>query len=56
MSEDKQNTQDTRSEVERMWDAMAAKFGVHRKWHDLHPMEQMQCVQALNMLFQIMHD
>ena len=53
MSEDKQ---DSRSEVERMWDAMAAKFGVHRKWHDLHPMEQVQAIQALNMFFNIMHD
>lgn len=56
MSEDKQNTQDTRSEVERMWNAMAAKFGVRRKWHDLHPMEQMQLVQICNILLQMMHD
>lgn len=56
MSEDKQNTQDSRSEVERMWDALATKFGVHRKYHDLHPMEQMQLVQVLNVLFQLMHD
>lgn len=49
-------SEDTRSEVEKFWEAAAAKCGVHRKYHDLHPMEQMQLVQALNMIFQIMHD
>jgi len=53
MSEDKQ---DTRSEVEKFWDATSAKFGVHRKYHDLHPVEQVQLVQILNALFSLMHD
>jgi len=56
MSENTQNTQDTRSEVERFWDAAATKFGVTRKYHDLHPMEQMQLIGALNALFSLMHD
>jgi len=56
MSENTQNAQDTRSEVEKFWDAAAAKFGVTRKYHDLHPMEQMQLIGALNAIFQIMHD
>ena len=36
--------------------AIAAKFGVQRKYHDLHPMEQMQLVQAINMILQVVHD
>ena len=32
------------------------KFGVQRKYHELHPMEQMQLVQAINMILQVVHD
>ena len=45
-----------KSEVERFYDAVAAKFGVQRKYHELHPMEQMQLVQAINMILQVVHD
>ena len=42
-----------KSDVERFYDAVAAKFGVQRKYHELHPMEQMQLVQAINMILQV---
>ena len=38
------------SDVEKFYAAIAAKFGVQRKYHELHPMEQMQLVQARKML------
>ena len=44
------------SEVERFYEAVAKKFGVQRKYHELHPMEQMQLVQAINMILQVVHD
>lgn len=48
--------EDTRSEVEKFFDAVAAKFGVQRKYHDLHHVEQMQLVQAINMILQVVRD
>ena len=47
---------DNKSDVEKFFDAVAAKFGVQRKYHELHPMEQMQLVQAINMILQVVHD
>jgi hypothetical protein len=47
---------DNKSDVERFYDAVAAKFGVQRKYHELHPVEQMQLVQAINMILQVVHD
>ena len=47
---------DNKSEVERFYDAAAAKFGVQRKYHELHPMEQVQLVQAINMILQVVRD
>ena len=47
---------DNKSDVERFYDAVAAKFGVQRKYHELHPMEQMQLVQAVNMILQVVRD
>ena len=46
----------THSPVEQFYAAIAAKFGVQRKYHELHPMEQMQLVQAINMILQVVHD
>ena len=48
--------EDTRSQVEKFYDAVAAKFGVQRKYHDLHPVEQMQLVQACNIILQVIKD
>ena len=42
--------------VEQFYAAIATKFGVQRKYHELHPMEQMQLVQAINMILQVVHD
>jgi hypothetical protein len=47
---------DNKSDVERFYDAVAAKFGVQRKYHELHPMEQMQLVQAVNVILQVVRD
>ena len=47
---------ENKSDVERFFDAVAAKFGVQRKYHELHPMEQIQLVQAINMILQVVHD
>lgn len=48
--------EDTRSDVEKFYAAIAAKFGVRRKYHELHPMEQMQLVQAINIILQVVKD
>ena len=45
-----------KSEVEKFFEAVTAKFGVQRKYHELHPMEQMQLVQAINMILQVVRD
>lgn len=44
------------TETEIFYQAIANKFGVQRKWSDLHPMEQHQFVQALNMILGVVHD
>ena len=44
------------SDVEKFYDAVAKQFGVQRKYHELHPMEQMQLVQAINMILQVIRD
>ena len=44
------------SETETFYQAIATKFGVQRKWSDLHPVEQMQFVQAINMILGVVHD
>jgi len=53
MSED---TQDTRSEIEKMYDAIALKFGVKRKFSELHPMEVQMLCQAATMVMQVVRD
>ena len=44
------------SEVEQFYAAIAAKLGVQRKWSELHPVQQMQLVQAINMILQVVRD
>ena len=44
------------SETEIFYQAIANKFGVQRKWSDLHPVEQMQIIQAINMILGVVHD
>lgn len=47
---------ENKSNVERFYEAVAAKFGVQKKYHELHPMEQMQLVHAINMILQVVRD
>lgn len=47
---------ENKSDVERFYETVAAKFGVQKKYHELHPMEQMQLVQAINMILQVIRD
>lgn len=51
-----ENTQDTRSEVEKMYDAIALKFGVQRKFNQLNPMEVQMLCQAATMVMQVVRD
>ena len=44
------------SETKIFYQAIADKFGVQRKWSDLHPVEQMQIIQAINMILGVVHD
>lgn len=44
------------SDVEKFFEAVAAKFGVQKKYHELHPVQQMQLVQAINMILQVVRD
>lgn len=44
------------SDVEKFFEAVAAKFGVQKKYHELHPMEQIQLIQAINMILQVIRD
>ena len=45
-----------KSEVEQFYAAICAKMGITRQWNELHPMEQMQFVQAINMILQVVHN
>lgn len=47
---------ENKSEVEKFFEAVAAKFGVQKKYHELHPVQQMQLVQAINMILQVVRD
>jgi hypothetical protein len=38
------------SDVERFYEAARAKFPGARPWYQLEPMEQMQIVQAINII------
>ena len=44
------------SETEIFYKAIAAKFGVQRKWSDLHPAEQLQFISGINSILGGMHD
>lgn len=45
-----------KSSVEQFYYAICAKFGVTKKWEELHPMQQMQFVQAINTILQVVHN
>ena len=44
------------SSTEQFYAAICSKLGITRKWSELHPMEQMQFVQAINMILQVVHN
>ena len=48
--------EDARSAVEKFFDAVATERASHRKYHDLHPVEQMQLWQACNIILQVIKD
>ena len=41
------------SEVEKFWQAISAKFGDNRQWHQLHPQEQQQVIMGINMILSV---
>lgn len=49
-------SENTHSPVEQFYAAVASKFGVQRKWSELHPVEQHQFVQDCNIILQIVRD
>lgn len=49
-------SEQTHSPVEQFYAAVAAKLGVQRKWSELHPVEQMNFVQACNIILQVVRD
>lgn len=48
--------EDTRSEVEKFFDAVALKFGVQRKFSELNPVEVQMLCQGVNIILQVVHD
>lgn len=47
---------ENKSDVERLYDAIAAKFGVQRKFIELNPMEVHALCQGVNMILQVVRD
>ena len=44
------------SQVEELYAKLAEKMRIKRKWSELHPMEQHQFVQAINMILQVVYN
>ena len=47
---------ENKSDVERFYDAVAAKFGVQKKFSELTPMEVNILCQGVSMILQVVHD
>ena len=47
---------DNKSEVEKLYSAIAAKFGVQKKFNELTPMEVNILCQGVSMILQVVHD
>ena len=45
-----------KSEVEKLYNAIAAKFGVQKKFSELTPMEVNILCQGVSMILQVVHD
>ena len=44
------------SEVEKLYNAIAAKFGVQKKFSELNPMEVQMLCQGVNLILQVVRD
>lgn len=49
-------SEDNRSDVQKLYDAIAAKFGVQRKFSELTPMEVNILCQGVSMILHVVHD
>lgn len=47
---------ENKSDVERFFDAVAAKFGVQRKFSELNPVEVQMLCQGCNIILQVIRD
>ena len=47
---------DNKSDVEKLYNAIAAKFGVQKKFSELTPMEVNILCQGVSMILQVVHD
>ena len=43
-----------KSDVEMFWKASCDKAGVVNPWEKLHPMQQVQVIEALNVILKVM--
>lgn len=41
------------TDVEKFWQAVSAKFGDKRQWHQLQPQEQHQIIMGINMILSV---
>ena len=47
---------DNKSDVEKLYNAIATKFGVQKKFSELTPMEVNILCQGVSMISQVVHD
>ncbi len=47
---------DNKSDVEKFYAAVAAKFGVQRKFSELNPVEVQMLCQGCNIILQVIRD
>ena len=47
---------DNKSDVEKRYNAIAAKFGVQKKFNELTPVEVNILCQGVSMILQVVHD
>ena len=47
---------ENKSDVEKLYNAIAAKFGVQKKFSELTPMEVNVLCQGVSMILQVAHD
>ena len=47
---------ENKSDIEKLYNAIAAKFGVQKKFSELTPMEVNTLCQGVSMILQVVHD